>query len=189
MKNQLTKFVLILICIHFALSSKNKQIFDFIRQANSLKGNSNNFENEKLSRPITIIDDSETNNRAITPIDSNDDINFLEKDNKLTKKFEDNDEFDENTEESIDKDNLKLKSSKVENDNEKDQMDSEEAFIEKPSSKSNSNLRPSSLDQEETSKEILSLLKDIKKRLIKDSFRRKSMELINKFQKVKKEKK
>lgn len=191
MKNQLTKFVLILVCINFSLSSKNKQIFDYIKQANSNK--LNNHQHEKLSRPVTIIDDSESNNRAVTPIGIDDDeVNFIEKGDKLTKKFEDADEFDENTPESLNEENLKLRSSSIiEKDSEKEQKDQGEAqpaFIEKPG-KNKSNLRPSSFDQEEASKEILSLLKDIKKRLIKDSFRRKSMELISKFQKVKKVKK
>lgn len=190
MKNQLTKFVLILICINFTLSSKNKQIFDFIRQANSNKGNNN--QHEKLSRPVTIIDDSESNNRAVTPIGIEDEVNFIEKGDKLTKKFEDADEFEENTAESLNEENLKLRSNSIiEKDNDdvqKEQGDVQPAFIEKPI-KNKSNLRSSSFDAEEASKEILSLLKDIKKRLIKDSFRRKSMELINKFQKIKKEKK
>ncbi len=181
MKNQLTKFVLILICIQFAFTSKNKQIFDFIKQANILKGN--NFNQEKLSRPITVIDDSETNNRAVIPIESDDDVNFIEKDDKLTKKFEDADEFDENATESIDNENIKLKSS-ANMEKDKEQGELQQAFLEKPNSKNN--LKSNSFNQEETSKEILSLLKDIKKRLIRDSFRRKSMELINKFQKVKK---
>lgn len=172
MKNHVAIFVLILICLNYTICSKNKQIFDYIKQINGNKRNINN-RFEKISRPVISISDSKSN--------SENDINFLEKEEKLTKRFEDN-ESNDNQETDL-KESIKKEENQIEENNESEVDEKEDS----DSNSSTNQNTESSYDQEKINEEILSYLKDIKKRLIKNAFERNSYDLINRLQKKKKQ--